>query len=178
VIPIFRKQIENGGPVTVTHPDVTRYFMTIPEAVQLVIQAGAMAERSGMFILDMGEPIRITDLAENVIRLSGYRPYEDIDIVITQLRPGEKLHEELILEIESAKPTSHEKIFMGTPLPPSDMLLALLHGDRPLEEVVYGDVMKMKDEQVKAWLRSLAPTYTIAKKKQEMRGVVIKCDEE
>ncbi|MDR1572735.1 MAG: polysaccharide biosynthesis protein [Clostridiales Family XIII bacterium] len=176
VIPIFRKQIENGGPVTVTHPDVTRYFMTIPEAVQLVIQAGAMAERSGMFILDMGEPIRIMDLAENVIRLSGYRPYEDIDIVITKLRPGEKLHEELILETESAKPTSHEKIFTGTPPPPSDALLTLLHGDRSLEEVVYDNVMKMKDEQVKEWLRSLAPTYTMMKK-SEMRGVVIDNEE-
>jgi FlaA1/EpsC-like NDP-sugar epimerase len=177
VIPIFRKQIENGGPVTVTHPEVTRYFMTIPEAVQLVIQAGAMAERSGMFILDMGEPIRIMDLAENVIRLSGYRPYEDIDIVITKLRPGEKLHEELILETESAKPTSHEKIFMGTPPPPSEALLALLCGDRSLEEVVYGSVMKMKDDRVKEWLRSLAPTYTIMKKKSEMRGVAIKNEE-
>jgi FlaA1/EpsC-like NDP-sugar epimerase len=178
VIPIFRKQIENGGPVTVTHPDVTRYFMTIPEAVQLVIQAGAMAERSGMFILDMGEPIRITDLAENVIRLSGYRPYEDIDIVITRLRPGEKLHEELILDSEMAKPTSHEKIFTGTPAPPSDALLALLYGDVSLEEVVYRDVMKMKDMQVKEWLHSLAPTYTPAMKKNEMRGVVIENDEE
>jgi FlaA1/EpsC-like NDP-sugar epimerase len=177
VIPIFRKQIENGGPVTVTHPDVTRYFMTIPEAVQLVIQAGAMAERSGMFILDMGEPIRIMDLAENVIRLSGYRPYEDIDIVITRLRPGEKLHEELILEAESAKPTSHEKIFTGTPPPPSETLLNLLRGDRSLEEVVNDSVMKMKDEQVKEWLRTLAPTYTIMKKKSEMRGVVIKNEE-
>jgi FlaA1/EpsC-like NDP-sugar epimerase len=177
VIPIFRKQIENGGPVTVTHPEVTRYFMTIPEAVQLVIQAGAMAERSGMFILDMGEPIRIMDLAENVIRLSGYRPYEDIDIVITELRPGEKLHEELILETESARPTSHEKIFTGTPPPPSAALLELLGGDRSLEEVVYDSVMKMKDEQVREWLRSLAPTYTPAKKKQKMRGVVIKDEE-
>ncbi|MDR2770708.1 MAG: polysaccharide biosynthesis protein [Clostridiales Family XIII bacterium] len=178
VIPIFRKQIENGGPVTVTHPDVTRYFMTIPEAVQLVIQAGAMAERSGMFILDMGEPIRIMDLAENVIRLSGYRPYEDIDIVITKLRPGEKLHEELILKTESAKHTSHEKIFTGTPPPPSEALLELLRGDRPLEEVVYGSVMKMKDEEVKEWLRCLAPSYTIMKKNPEMRGVVIEHDEE
>jgi FlaA1/EpsC-like NDP-sugar epimerase len=178
VIPVFRKQIESGGPVTVTHPDVTRYFMTIPEAVQLVIQAGAMADRSGMFILDMGEPIRITDLAENVIRLSGYRPYEDIDIVITQLRPGEKLHEELILEAESAKPTSHEKIFMGTPLPPSEALLALLHGDRSLEAVVYGSVMGMRDEQVKEWLCSLAPTYRPAKRKTEMRGVVIENDKD
>ncbi|MDR1247375.1 MAG: polysaccharide biosynthesis protein [Clostridiales Family XIII bacterium] len=178
VIPVFRKQIENGGPVTVTHPDVTRYFMTIPEAVQLVIQAGAMAERSGMFILDMGEPIRIADLAENVIRLSGYRPYEDIDIVITKLRPGEKLHEELILKTESAKPTSHEKIFTGTPPPPSEALLAMLCGDRSIEDVICGDVMKMKDEDVKEWLRSLAPTYTVMKKKTEMRGVVIDNDEE
>jgi FlaA1/EpsC-like NDP-sugar epimerase len=151
--------------------------MTIPEAVQLVIQAGAMAERSGMFILDMGEPIRIMDLAENVIRLSGYRPYEDIDIVVTKLRPGEKLHEELILEAELAKPTSHEKIFMGTPAPPSEALLTLLYGDVSLEEVVYKDVMKMKDDSVKDWLRSLAPTYAIMRRKTGMRGVVIENDE-
>jgi FlaA1/EpsC-like NDP-sugar epimerase len=178
VIPIFRKQIENGGPVTVTHPDVTRYFMTITEAVQLVIQAGAMAERSEMFILDMGEPIRIMDLAENIIRLSGYRPYEDIDIVITRLRPGEKLHEELILEAESAKPTSHEKIFTGSPPPPSEALLSLLHSAGSLEEIVYGSVLKMKDDEVKKWLQTLAPTYKIAKKRTEMRGVVIDNDEE
>jgi FlaA1/EpsC-like NDP-sugar epimerase len=173
VIPIFRKQIENGGPVTVTHPDTTRYFMTIPEAVQLIIQAGAMAEGGEMFILDMGEPVRIMDLAENVVRLSGYTPYEDIDIVVTQLRPGEKLHEELMLEEEGARPTSHGKIFVGRPLPPSDALCALLKGEKPLTEVVYGDVLQRKDEEVKEWLHALAPSYKIMRKKTETRGVVI-----
>jgi FlaA1/EpsC-like NDP-sugar epimerase len=180
VIPIFRKQIENGGPVTVTHAEITRYFMTIPEAVQLVIQAGALAEGGEMFILDMGEPVRIKDLAENVVRLSGYTPYEDIDIVITTLRPGEKLHEELILEEENAKRTSHEKIFVGRPLPPSERLCALLRGDEggTLETVITRDVMRMTDEQAKEWLHEMAPTYTVLRKKTEIRGVVIKDEEE
>jgi FlaA1/EpsC-like NDP-sugar epimerase len=178
VIPFFRKQIKNGGPVTVTDPNVTRYFMTIPEAAQLVIQAGALAEGGEIFILDMGEPVRIKDLAENLIRLSGYAPYEDIDIVITKLRPGEKLHEELILEAEGARPTSHEKIFVGRPLPPSGELSALLNEGRPLADIIYDDVMPLNDEQVKEWLHYIAPNYTIMKKKPEIRGVVIEDDDE
>jgi FlaA1/EpsC-like NDP-sugar epimerase len=178
VIPIFRRQIENGGPVTLTHPDVTRYFMTIPEAVQLVIQAGALAEGGEMFILDMGEPVKIKDLAENIVRLSGYTPYEDIDIVVTRLRPGEKLHEELLLEEEGARPTSHEKIFVARPLPPSEELRALLGGPQSLSEVICGEVMRMKEDQVKEWLRKIAPTYVIAKRRTEMRGVVIEDEED
>lgn len=110
VVPIFQEQIRKGGPVTVTHPDVTRFFMTIPEAVQLVLQAGSMGEGGEIFLLDMGEPVRIVQLAEELIRLSGMTPYKDIDLVFTGLRPGEKLHEELLLSEEGVIPTRHEKI--------------------------------------------------------------------
>ncbi len=114
VIPIFSDQIQKGGPVTVTHPDVVRYFMTIPEASQLVLQAGAMGNGGEICVLDMGHPVRILDLAKDVIALSGFKPFEDIDIIFTGLRPGEKLYEELQLVGEShAIGTSHPKIFVG-----------------------------------------------------------------
>jgi len=110
VLPIFQQQIVEGGPVTITHADVTRYFMTIPEAVQLVLQASTMGKGGEIFVLDMGEPVRIQDLATNLIRLSGLQPEIDINLVYTGLRPGEKLYEELSLEAEDTKPTSHDKI--------------------------------------------------------------------
>ncbi|HTL30607.1 MAG TPA: UDP-N-acetylglucosamine 4,6-dehydratase family protein, partial [Tepidisphaeraceae bacterium] len=110
VVPIFRKQIEAGGPVTVTHPDMQRYFMTIPEASQLVMQAGAIGNGGEIFVLDMGEPIRILDLATEMIRRLGLTPGEDILIQFTGTRPGEKLHEELACDNEQTRPTSHEKI--------------------------------------------------------------------
>lgn len=113
VIPIFRQQILAGGPVTVTHPEMTRYFMTIPEAAQLVLQAGTMGKGGEIFILDMGEPVKILDLAKEAISLSGLRPYEDIDIVITGVRPGEKLFEELDMKSEKVSRTRHPKIFIG-----------------------------------------------------------------
>ncbi len=118
VIPLFKRQIAAGGPVTVTHPDIIRYFMTIPEAARLVIQAGGMAKGGEIFILDMGEPVKIVDLARNLIRLSGLEPDQDIKIVYTGLRPGEKLYEELLLDSEGGcEKTAHKLIYIGTPIP-------------------------------------------------------------
>jgi len=113
VIPLFKRQIESGGPVTVTHRDIIRYFMTIPEAVSLVMQAGAIAKGSEIFILDMGESVKITTLAENIIKFYGYEPYTEMPIVFTGLRPGEKLFEELLMDEEGLESTHNEKIFIG-----------------------------------------------------------------
>jgi len=118
VVPIFQRQIEAGGPVTVTHPDMKRYFMTIPEASQLVMQAGAVAQGGEIFVLDMGHPIRILDLAKELIRRNELRPHEDIEIRFTGIRPGEKLYEELACDNEQTRPTSHPKIHVWQ-LPPA-----------------------------------------------------------
>lgn len=153
VIPLFKKQIAEGGPVTVTHEDVIRYFMTIPEAVQLVIQAGAMANGGEVFILDMGEPVRIVDLAKDLIRLSGFEPNIDIPIVITGLRPGEKLFEELLLDEEGISATKHDKIFIGKPTFTDYKLLL-----RSLESA--NRIIKIgTDEDIKNYVKTIVPNY-------------------
>jgi FlaA1/EpsC-like NDP-sugar epimerase len=153
VVPLFKKQIQEGGPVTVTHPDVTRFFMTIPEACQLILQAGAMGNGGEIFILDMGTPIKIYDMARDLIRLSGFEPEVDIKIEYTGLRPGEKLFEELITEGENIVPTRHEKIMV---LKGIECDLALLNGK--VDELV-----RLAREQdgakVKLKLREIVPEY-------------------
>ena len=156
--PIFREQIAHGGPVTVTHPEICRYFMTIPEAIQLVIQAGAMAEGGEIFILDMGDPVKIMDLAEKLIRLSGFEPRKDIEIRITGLRPGEKLYEELLLDEEGIRATTHDKIFVGHPVDPSPALSRLLEQPDGLQESIR-EILGKTDEEAKRWLMDLVPNY-------------------
>ena len=116
VIPLFLKQIDNGGPVTVTHRDITRYFMTIPEAVSLILQAAVYAEGGEIFVLDMGKPVRIFDLAKKIIRYKGLEPGKDIEIKITGLRPGEKLYEEMLMDEEGLKETPNKLIHIGQPI--------------------------------------------------------------
>lgn len=159
VLPVFRRQIESGGPVTVTHPEITRYFMTIPEASQLVIQAGAMAKGGEIFILDMGEPVKIMDLAENVIRLSGYVPHVDIEIVVTGLRPGEKLYEELLLDEEGIKKTTHDHIYVGQPVPPTPLLSQLITKGEDALETEARSICAGSNLDVIRFLHEIVPNY-------------------
>ena len=153
VIPLFKRQIAEGGPVTVTHPDIIRYFMTISEAVSLVLQAGAYAKGGEIFVLDMGAPVKILDLAENMIRLSGYVPYRDIDIVFTGLRPGEKLYEEMLMKEEGLQETANRLIHIGRPIEMDDE--AFLHQ----LESLYCEALT-EPENVKQRIAEIVPTYT------------------
>lgn len=151
VIPLFKKQIAYGGPVTITHPEITRYFMTIPEASRLVLQAGAMAQGGEIFVLDMGKPVKIVDLAKQLIELSGLEPDVDITITYTGLRPGEKLYEELLLSEEGTSETSHSEIFVAKP--------AQIDFDELLNKILkFEDEIENKDDIIQR-LKDLVPTY-------------------
>ena len=155
VIPLFKTQIAAGGPVTVTHPDIVRYFMTIQEAVNLVIRASEIAKGGEIFILDMGYPVRILDLAENLIRMAGFLPYTDIPIEFTGLRPGEKLYEELLLSEEGTSNTEHSKIFVENPQKIN--AAKILEGVESLKELAYAN----KKEDVVKMISRLVPTYKV-----------------
>lgn len=157
VIPLFKKQIEEGGPVTVTHPDIIRYFMTIPEAVSLVLQAGAYAKGGEIFILDMGEPVKIADLARNLILLSGHKPDEDIKIVYTGLRPGEKLYEEMLMKEEGMQDTANKLIHIGKPIQMDEEKFL-----SQLSEIK--DYVVTEPDDIRDWVQRIVPTYSIQNK--------------
>lgn len=160
VIPIFRKQIEEGGPVTVTHPNIIRFFMTIPEAVSLVLQAGAYAKDGEIFVLDMGEPVKIADLAKNMIKLSGLQPDVDIEIKYTGLRPGEKLYEELLMNEEGLQKTENELIYIGKPIDFDE--------EKFFEDLVALKAKSYEDEEdIREWVARLVPTYHYKKEEEK-----------
>lgn len=159
VVPLFKKQIEAGGPVTVTHPDIIRYFMTIPEAVSLVLQAGAYAKGGEIFVLDMGEPMKIVDLAKNLIKLSGYRVDEDIQIVFTGLRPGEKMYEELLMNEEGLKETANRMIYIGKPIEYNDALF-----EKQIEEL--REAAEDETSDIRSVVKNIVSTYTYEKRKE------------
>lgn len=152
VVPLFKKQIEAGGPVYVTHPDIIRYFMTISEAVALVIQAGAYAKGGEIFVLDMGKPVKILDLAENLIRLSGFEPYKDIEIKFTGLRPGEKLYEEMLMSEEGLAETENKLIHIGKPIEMDE--------DAFFEQLAkLKEVLKKEPTNARKLISQIVPTY-------------------
>lgn len=156
VIPLFKRQIQAGGPVTVTHPDIIRYFMTIPEAVSLVLQAGAYAKGGEIFVLDMGKPVRILELAKNLIRLSGYKVDEDIKIEFTGLRPGEKLYEELLMDEEGLQDTANSLIHIGKPIEIEEE--QFFEQLKQLEEA-----SRSEEEDLRELIKALVPTYSGSK---------------
>ena len=164
VIPLFKKQIEHGGPVTVTDPNIIRYFMTIPEAVSLVIQAGANARGGEIFVLDMGQPVKILTLAENLIKLSGFVPYKDIQIVFTGLRPGEKLYEELLMSEEGLTETENKLIHIGKPIDIDEEFL--LQTIEEMRNVMYDETANIRD-----LVKKIVPTYQIPVKKDKKEPI-------
>lgn len=169
VVPLFKRQIASGGPVTVTHEEMSRYFMTIPEAVQLVIQAGALVRGGEIFVLDMGEPVKIISLARRMIRLAGYRPEQDIPIVITGVRPGEKLFEEILTDEEGVQATHHESIFVARPDSFSEIDLKRL-----LQNVAFNGWSASREEVI-TLIRSLLPDFPVGSAKDgyiaDLRGI-------
>ena len=156
-MPLVRRQIAEGGPVTITDKRIIRYFMTIPEAAQLVLEAGAMAKQNQIFVLDMGEPVKILSLAENLIRISGLKPYKDIEIREIGLRPGEKLYEELLMRSETLSATQNDKIFVEQQqkIDPEFIMQALKKLDNAITE-------KNSNDELIELMRRLVPTYQSA----------------
>ena len=152
VIPLFKKQIQEGGPVTVTHPDIIRYFMTIPEASCLVLEAATLGNGGEIFIFDMGQPVKISDLAKNMIRLAGYIPGQDIEIVYTGLRPGEKLYEEKLMAEEGLKTTPNKLIHIGNPIKFDTDLF-----QKQLDELMLAAYEN--SESVTDMVKEMVPTY-------------------
>ena len=159
VIPLFLKQIEEGGPVTVTHKDIRRFFMTIPEAVSLVLQASLFAKGGEIFVLDMGEPVKIYELDENLIKMKGFRPHQDIEIEVVGLRPGEKLYEEVLMDEEGLNKTENNMIFVGQPIKMDDeeFLESL---DALISEA------EKNDGNIKGIVEGVCKTYTITENKK------------
>jgi FlaA1/EpsC-like NDP-sugar epimerase len=155
VIPRFKKQLQAGGPLTVTSPDIVRYFMTIPEAAQLILEAGAMGKQAEIFLFDMGQPVRIADLAHKMIRLAGLQPDKDIAIQFTGLRPGEKLIEELLLQQENTQPTYHAKIRIAKNIPQ----LAMQELDFSLQEFQHKIAENANDIEIVQLMMRLVPEF-------------------